>query len=177
MPAKPVSRLSQPGRWSTDSQSLRRISRRAAQHDDIAEPIGHAGEQSDLGNMDEVHLPERIDAKPYQPAGQGRRAERMADRVACEAGKGDDPERNVALADRMQREQIIADEIAVAGDHEYAGNDDAPGRLRFERGNHFADLDVTQQMIEHGCGADHYGNADRDADPAPAGAAADRLSK
>jgi hypothetical protein len=39
-------------------QGLRRISDRAAEHDDIAEPIGHAGEQRDLRDMGEVHLPE-----------------------------------------------------------------------------------------------------------------------
>ena len=101
----------------------------------------------------------------------------MANRVTCETGKGDDPERNLALADRMQREQIVADEIAVAGNHQRAGNGDAPRRLRFECGNDLAELDPAQQMINHGCGDHHDSEADRDADPAPAGAAADRLCK
>jgi hypothetical protein len=48
----------------------------------------------------------------------------------------------------MQREQIVADEIAVAGNHQRAGNGDAPGRLRFECGNDFAELDAAQQMIK-----------------------------
>ena len=75
----------------------------------------------------------------------------------------------------MQREQIIADEVTVTSDHQQAGNDDAPWRLCLERGDDFAGLDVAQQMIEDGCGDDNDGNADGDADPAPA--AADRLSK
>jgi hypothetical protein len=49
--------------------------------------------------------------------------------------------------------------------------------LRFERGNDLSDLDVTQQMIKHGCGDQYDSDADRDADPAAAGAAADRPSK
>jgi hypothetical protein len=75
----------------------------------------------------------------------------------------------------MQREQIVADEVTVTGDYQRAGNSDAPWRLCLERGDDFADLDVVQQMIENGRGDDHNGNADRDADSAPAGAADDRL--
>lgn len=101
----------------------------------------------------------------------------MADRVAREARKGDDAQRNVALADRMQREQIVADEITVARDHQRACNNDAPWRLGFERGDDFAELDVMQQMIQDRGGRDHNGNADRDADPASAAAAAERLCK
>jgi len=48
--------------------------------------------------------------------------------------------------------------------------------LCLERSDDFAGLDVAQQMIEDGCGDDNDGNAEGDADPAPA-AAADRLSK
>ena len=77
----------------------------------------------------------------------------------------------------MQREQIVADEITVTGDYQRAGNEDAPWRLCLDRGDNFAGLDVTQQMIKDGCGDDHNGNADRDADSAPAGAAANRLCK
>src|SRR6516165_4449907 len=100
----------------------------------------------------------------------------MADRVAGEARKGDDVQGNVALADRVQREQIVADEITVTGNDQRAGNEDAPWRLCLERGDNFAGIDVAQQMIEDGRGDDNDGNADRDADSAPAGAA-DRVSK
>src|SRR5215472_13422527 len=101
----------------------------------------------------------------------------MPDRVAREARKGDDAQRNVALADCMQREQVVADEITVTGDDKRAGNEYAPWRLCLERREDFADLDVAQQMIEDGRGDNHNGNADRDADPAPGGGVADRPCK
>ena len=94
----------------------------------------------------------------------------MADRVARETRKCNDAQWNVVLAYRMQREQIVADKITVAGDDQRASNEDAPRRLCLERGDNFADLDVAQQMIKDGCGDDYNGTADRDADPAPAGA-------
>jgi hypothetical protein len=101
----------------------------------------------------------------------------MADRVACEAREGDDAQRNVALADRMQREQIVADEIAVTRDHQRAGDKDTPWRLCLERGDDFVHLDVVQQMVEDGRGDNHNSNADHDADPASAAVAADRPCK
>jgi hypothetical protein len=46
----------------------------------------------------------------------------MADRVARETRKCNDAQRNVVLAYRMQREQIVADKITVAGDDQRASN-------------------------------------------------------
>jgi hypothetical protein len=49
--------------------------------------------------------------------------------------------------------------------------------LCLERSDDFAGLDVAQQMIKDGGCDDNNGNADRDADTAPAGAAANPLCK
>jgi hypothetical protein len=49
--------------------------------------------------------------------------------------------------------------------------------LCLNRGDDFGDLDVAQQMIKDGCGDNHNGNADRDADTTPTGGVADRSCK
>src|SRR5262249_5076154 len=101
----------------------------------------------------------------------------MSDCVARETGKGDDPQGNVALADTVQCEQVVADEIAVARHHERGGHDDTPARLGFERSYDFVDVNAAQEMKEYDCGDTHDRDADRDTEPAPLCAAHDCLRK
>src|SRR6516162_1397235 len=101
----------------------------------------------------------------------------MSDCVARETGKGDDPQGNVALADTVQCEQVVADEIAVARHHQCGGNEDAPARLGFERSYDFANIDAAQEMKQHDRGDTHDREADSDTEPAPLCAAHDCLRK
>ena len=83
----------------------------------------------------------------------------------------------MALANRAQREEIVANKIAVARDHECRGDEYPPTRLGLERGDDLAELDIAQHVIKHERGDAHDRDADRDADPAPPGAADDCLRK
>ena len=75
------------------------------------------------------------------------------------------------LADRVKREQIVQNEIGVAGDDQRAGDRDFDRRLRLERSDEFLEIDAVQQMIERaeGNGGDH--KTDSDAEFVPADAA------
>src|SRR5437588_4461030 len=83
----------------------------------------------------------------------------------------------MAFANRAQREEIDANKITVARDHEYRGDEYPPTRLGLERGDDLAELDIAQHVIKHDRGDAHDRDAHRDADPASPGAADDGLRK
>ncbi len=85
----------------------------------------------------------------------------MPDRIAGEARKRDDKKRYPALADGMQRQQVIEDQIEIAGKDR-----DALPWLGFNSDDNFIYFDIAQQVMERDSG-DQQANGD--AYPAPSG--------
>ncbi len=94
-----------------DAQRLGRVGRGAAEHGDIADPERHAGDERDLGDIDDGWIPGRVHSKPHKTACQRRGAQRMPDRITGETRKRDDGKRHSALVDRMQRQKVVGDQI------------------------------------------------------------------
>ena len=78
-----------------------------AEHEQVAEPERQPGDEADLCDVDRGQPIVRIDAEADRAAGKHRRADVVADRVAREARQRRDAIRDVLLADRAQREEII----------------------------------------------------------------------
>ena len=85
-----------------------------AQHGDVAEPEGETGDEADLGDLDGVEAPGRIDAVAHRAAGEHAGADIVADRIGGEAGQRRDAVGHVLAADRAQREQVVERQREIA---------------------------------------------------------------
>ena len=94
------------------------------EHDQIAEPERQAGEKADLGDVDRVQSPARIDPVAHRAAGKDAGADIVPDRVAGEGRKRIDAVGDLGMADRAHREQIVEGQGEVAGRDEQSGEDD-----------------------------------------------------
>ena len=139
-----------------------------AQHGDVAEPEGQAGDEADLGDLDGVEPPGRIDAIAHRAAGEDAGADVVADRIGGEAGERRDPVGHVLAADRAQREQVVERQREIAGGDEQRGDGDVAVFDRRHRGQHLADVDVVQLAVEHHRGDGDDDEAEENAEPVPA---------
>jgi hypothetical protein len=70
------------------------------QHRDVAEPEGEARDKADLGNLDGVDTPGRIDAVTHRAAGENAGADIVANRIGGEAGVRGHAIGHILAADR-----------------------------------------------------------------------------
>src|SRR5882757_5893863 len=109
----------EPGRQLVDvGGGLRVIGDAEPEHRGIAEPEGETGEEADLGDVDRVQPPGRIDPVAHRAAGEDAGADIVADRIGGERCKRVDAVRHMGVADRANREQIIEGQGEIARRHE-----------------------------------------------------------
>ena len=97
----------------------------AAEHEQIAEPEGEAGEEADLCDVDRGQAVIGIDPEADRAAGKDGGADIVPDRVAGEARQRGDAIGDVGLADGSQREEIIEGQRAERAHHAQRGQRDA----------------------------------------------------
>ena len=106
----------QPGRQLIDrGRGLRVIGDAQSEHRGIAEPEGEPGQEADLGDVDRIQPPGRIDPVAHRAAGEDAGADIVADRIAGEGGERVDAVGDVRYADRPHREQIVEGQREIAG--------------------------------------------------------------
>ena len=150
------------------ARDVGRIGDADAEHDRIAEPEREAGDKGDLGDVDQGQAPRPIDSESHHAAGEDRRAEIVSDRVAQKSGERRDPVRNVRLADRAQREEIIERQANIAGGNQQGGDHHGLDRRRVDRVGEFSDVDVAQQFKKCEACRRNDNETERDADRFPA---------
>ncbi len=96
-----------------------------AEHEQIAEPEGEAGEKADLCDIDRGQAVVGIDPEPDRAAGKDGGADIVADGVAGEARQRGDAIGDVRLANGSQCEEIIEGQRAERADHAQRGQRDA----------------------------------------------------
>ena len=115
-----------------------------AEHEQIAEPEGQAGQKADLGDVDRGQAVIRIDPEADRAAGKDGGADIVADGVAGEARHRRDAVGHVVLADGSQREEIVKGQRAERADHAQRGQPDAMRRDLGQRGQDDAGIDALQ---------------------------------
>ena len=134
-----------------------------AQHRRIAKPEGQPGEETDLGDVDRVQPPGRIDPVAHGAAGEDAGADIVSDRIGGEGGKRVDAVGNAALADRADREPVIEGQREIARRHEQGRQRDLARLGAFDGVDHLIGVDAAEHVIEHIA----RNGDDRDADQDP----------
>ena len=105
----------EPGRQLIDvGRRLRVINDAQPQHRGVAEPERQAGQKADLGHIDRIQSPRRIDAIAHRAAGKDAGADIVTDRVAGEGRERGHPVGNIGAADGADREQVIKRQREIA---------------------------------------------------------------
>ena len=133
------------------------------EHRGIAEPEGEAGEKADLGDVDRVQPPGRIDAVAHRAAGEDAGADIVADRIGGEGGERVDAVGNVGAADRAHREQVVEGQREIAGGDEQRRQRDLARLGALDRLDHLVDVDAAEHVVEHVARDPDDGDADRNA--------------
>ena len=120
-----------------------------AEHRGIAEPEGQAGEKADLGDVDRVQPPGRIDAVAHRAAGEDAGADIVADRIAGEGRERVDAVGHVGVADRAHREQIVEGQREIARRHEQRRQRDLARLGALDGLDHLVGVDAAQHVVEH----------------------------
>src|SRR5882724_1796910 len=140
----------EPGRQLIDrGGSFRMVGNAQAQHRGIAEPEGQPGEEADLGDVDRVQSPGRINPIAHRAAGEDTGADIVADRIGGEGGERVDAVGNVALADRANREPVVEGQREIACRHEQGRQPYLPRLGALDGLDHLIGVDATQHVIEH----------------------------
>ena len=130
------------------------------EHRGVAEPEGEAGEKADLGDVDRIQPPCRIDAVAHRAAGEDAGADIVADRVGGEAGQRVDAVGHVGAADRAHGKPVVEGEREITERHEQGGKPDLARLGSLDGVEHLGNVDAAKHVVEHIAGdAD-----DRDAD-------------
>ena len=139
-----------------------------AEHEQVAEPEGQAGEKADLGDVDGVQAVVRIDPEPDRAAGKYGGADIVADRVAGEARHRRDAVGHMVLADGSQREEIIEGQRAERADHAQRGERDVVRRDIRQRRQDYAGVDALEGADQGRDRKDDDEEARGDSKPLPA---------
>ena len=139
-----------------------------AEHEQIAEPEGQAGDEADLGDVDRGQAVVGIDPEPDRAAGEHRGAEIVADHIGGEARQRGDAVRHVQLADRTQGKEIVERQSAERADHAQRGEADLARRLLGQRGEDDVVVDTLQGADQRRDRKADDQDARDDADPFPA---------
>ncbi len=157
------------------ARRLRSIENAQTQHGGVAEPEGQPGDEADLGDLDDGKAPAGIDAVAHRTAGKDAGADIVADGVAGESRQCGDAIWHLGTADRAQREQVVERQRQIAGGDEQSGKNERRPIGRFQRVDQRVGIDVAQDAVKHHRGDRDDGQAERDADPAPADLAAEKM--
>ena len=154
----------QPGRQLIDrGGGLRVIGDADPQHRGVAEPERQTGDKADLGDIDRIQPPGRIDAIAHRAAGKDAGADIVSDRIAGEGRKCIDAVRDVVSADRAHGEQIVEGQREITGGHEQRRQRNRSGLGALDRLDDLERVDVAQHVIKHVAGNADDRDADRDA--------------
>ena len=120
-----------------------------SQHRGIAEPERQAGQKADLGDVDRVQPPGRIDPIAHRAAGEDAGADIVPDRIAGEGGERVDAVGNVGAADRADREQVIECQREIARGDEQRRQRDRAGLGLLDGLDDLVDIDAAEHMVKH----------------------------
>ena len=133
------------------------------EHRGIAEPEGQAGQEADLGDVDRIQPPGRIDPIAHRAAGKDAGADIVPDRIAGEGRERIDAVGDIGTPDRPHREQIIEGQREIARGDEQAGQHDLMRLGLLDRLDHLVDVDAAQHVEEHVARDPDDRDADRNA--------------
>ena len=133
------------------------------QHRGVAQPEGQAGEKTDLGDVDRVQPPRRIDAIAHRATGEDAGADIVPDRIAGEGCERVDAVGDVVSANRAHREQVIESQREIARRHEQCRQRDRAGFGAPDGFEHLAGIDAAEHVKKDIARDPDDRNADRNA--------------
>ena len=142
-------RLNQGGNWLMALAAFRHIGDAEPEHGGVAEPEREAGNEAELGDLDGVEPPGRIDAVAHRAAGEDAGADIVADRIAGESAERRDAVRHVMAADRAQREQIVEGQREIAEGDEQRREQDVARVGPAKRLQDILEFDAVQGLEQH----------------------------
>ena len=120
-----------------------------SEHRGVAEPEGQSGQEADLGDVDRVQPPGRIDPIPHRAAGEDAGADIVSDRIGGEGGERVDAIGNMVMTDRAHGKQVVEGEGEITGRHEQRGQRNLPRLGLLDGFEHLVDIDAPQHVVEH----------------------------